>query len=500
MSLEEKQQFLVEEIINKAYDSEDFTKYMDRKKENGGQDLDIWQMDELRQAVYDYQKMKNAMMQIVDDDIGFKKKIDCQKLIGTEIGNTNNVLISIENFDKKDTGFFSLSKSYVNYKIVTQPFQWAVTRRYSDFEWLREILTKQYPGVFVPPIANKTPTRQFSDAYLIKRMKFLEKFLNHILNSTILKNDKYFCEFLRMQDEKEFKSLQTASEKVQKTTKLDKVTSETGSIEVAFNPQTDNYIRAAGNLMTSLNLDFDIIMKQSKKMLQDFEVVSATMFQMGESFEMLTNHINQFNQAVQEPEKILKFEAVTITLNNMMMIWGRNFQNYVNYIQDNFRNFFKYHDKEISQLKEHLLLRQQSQSEYLKYKERLDLKKEKFYQLKEFNKWEVSKEILDELKLNIDNKKFCLSVMLPKETSQQNDLRDTYAYYNLSAYNEIKRVFEQNIDIYAKHFIKFADSQANNLTQMHVTWADIQGNLKGLDLITQQDQKVQIMQQPKPKV
>lgn len=49
-----------------------------------------------------------------------------------------------------------------------------MTRRYSDFEWLREILTKLYPGVFVPPIANKTPTRQFSDAYLIKRMKFLE--------------------------------------------------------------------------------------------------------------------------------------------------------------------------------------------------------------------------------------------------------------------------------------------------------------------------------------
>ena len=65
----------------------------------------------------------------------------------------------IFSFDKKDTGFFSLSKSYVNYKIVTLPFEWAVTRRYSDFEWLRDILTKQYPGIFVPPIANKTPTR-----------------------------------------------------------------------------------------------------------------------------------------------------------------------------------------------------------------------------------------------------------------------------------------------------------------------------------------------------
>lgn len=35
MSLEDKQQFLVEEIYNKGYDIEDFTKYMDKKKENG---------------------------------------------------------------------------------------------------------------------------------------------------------------------------------------------------------------------------------------------------------------------------------------------------------------------------------------------------------------------------------------------------------------------------------------------------------------------------------
>lgn len=36
MSLEEKQQFLVDEVLNKGYDIEDFTKFMDKKKEGGG--------------------------------------------------------------------------------------------------------------------------------------------------------------------------------------------------------------------------------------------------------------------------------------------------------------------------------------------------------------------------------------------------------------------------------------------------------------------------------
>lgn len=115
--------------------------------------------------------------------------------------------IIIESFEKVDTGFFSLSQSYVNYKILTHPFDWNVTRRYSDFEWLREILTKLYPGDFVPPIANKTHTRQFSDAYLGKRLKFLQKFLNHILHSTVLRNDRYFQDFLMVRDDKEFKSI-----------------------------------------------------------------------------------------------------------------------------------------------------------------------------------------------------------------------------------------------------------------------------------------------------
>jgi sorting nexin-7/30/sorting nexin-8 len=83
-------------------------------------------------------------------------KLDKQKMYRLLLKSNILYLCS---FDKKDTGFFSLSKSYVNYKIVTVPFEWTVTRRYSDFEWLRDILTKQYPGIFVPPIANKTPTR-----------------------------------------------------------------------------------------------------------------------------------------------------------------------------------------------------------------------------------------------------------------------------------------------------------------------------------------------------
>lgn len=51
----------------------------------------------------------------------------------------------------------------------------------------------------------------------------------------------------------------------------------------------------------------------------------------------------------------------------------------------------------------------------------------------------------------------CMAVMLPKETSQQNDLRDTFAYYNNSIYCEVQRVLNHNVEIYSKHFMNFAN-------------------------------------------
>lgn len=89
-------------------------------------------------------------------------------------------------------------------------------------------------------------------------------------------------------------------------------------------------------------------MKLSKKLLGDFEVLSTTMLMLGEGFEQFAGHVNQFNANVRPEEKNPKLEAAIITLNNMLIIWGKNIANYTGHIQENFRNFFKFHDKEIT--------------------------------------------------------------------------------------------------------------------------------------------------------
>lgn len=65
-----------------------------------------------------------------------------------------------------------------------------VSRRYSDFIWLRNILTKFYPSFIIPPVPNKKSSKRLP-RQIRKRMQILTFFLNDIVKMPILMNNKY---------------------------------------------------------------------------------------------------------------------------------------------------------------------------------------------------------------------------------------------------------------------------------------------------------------------
>ena len=71
----------------------------------------------------------------------------------------------------------SIFKSnYISYEIITDVTQWNVTRRYSDFDWLRQTLKKIHPGLYCPPLPQKKlGSRRFENDFVAKRMKYLNK-------------------------------------------------------------------------------------------------------------------------------------------------------------------------------------------------------------------------------------------------------------------------------------------------------------------------------------
>jgi len=114
--IEEKQKYLVEEIKNKNYDTEQFSDYISQLKENGT-DLNNWTFDELKNVVSTFKNKVNSNQLINEENI--EKEVENVRnsfiLVGTEQNknlnkNNNTYNINKENpydkiFNVKETDF-----------------------------------------------------------------------------------------------------------------------------------------------------------------------------------------------------------------------------------------------------------------------------------------------------------------------------------------------------------------------------------------------------------
>lgn len=84
---------------------------------------------------------------------------------------------------------------YVVYRIVIEYLNIEVHRRFSDFSWLREELTRLCPGVIIPGIPGQSMMNSMDPLMISKRKHVLKEFLNDILYSPIIRNQKAFIDF-----------------------------------------------------------------------------------------------------------------------------------------------------------------------------------------------------------------------------------------------------------------------------------------------------------------
>jgi len=57
--------------------------------------------------------------------------------------------INIINTEMQKGGLFGMGRSHIVYVVRSEPCNWEVKRRFSDFTWLRQTLVKLYPGFLV---------------------------------------------------------------------------------------------------------------------------------------------------------------------------------------------------------------------------------------------------------------------------------------------------------------------------------------------------------------
>ncbi|SAM07291.1 hypothetical protein [Absidia glauca] len=61
-----------------------------------------------------------------------------------------------------------------------------VRRRYSDFEWFRDVLERETTRVTIPPLPGKVFTNRFSDEVIESRREGLERFLQIVAGHPLL--------------------------------------------------------------------------------------------------------------------------------------------------------------------------------------------------------------------------------------------------------------------------------------------------------------------------
>ena len=198
-----KQELLQNEIINKHYDQQSFINFCLSKKDNGD-DINSWTIEELTLIVQEFiknqqteeSKDKKPKKEQETNDLGketlekmekmdinenqkkfTEKVINCRKLEKNDL-NGKKITIQISSSKEIEAGVFG--QTYTVYDIITLPFNWKVQRRYSDFDNLRKLLIKFYPGFNIPPLPNKKMgNKRFDKKFIKKRMKFLELFITH---------------------------------------------------------------------------------------------------------------------------------------------------------------------------------------------------------------------------------------------------------------------------------------------------------------------------------
>ena len=204
---QEKQNYLRTNIMEAGYDTNTFVEFLIGKKGEEGSDVANWSLPDLKNVVQEFISLQNKnnnennnINEKKDDSNNKENKkisqnnkeqdlygikstsqMECLKISNNDLSKCDNIIIIVGSPEKVEGGIFS--KSYVSYLITTQPLNWNVRRRFSDFEWLRQTLINHYNYCLIPsvpkkPKLNKIVNDKYDKEFLSKRSRNFEKFLN----------------------------------------------------------------------------------------------------------------------------------------------------------------------------------------------------------------------------------------------------------------------------------------------------------------------------------
>lgn len=486
-SIKEKQDLLKKEILDKNFDQNNFITYCTEKKENGD-DLNNWTIEELRQAVEDFKKRTTEIkqsdvakqseeinpevvikkMDVIDqkEDKQFKDLIiQCKTLIQSKL-NGNNINITIRNPKEVDSGVFG--QNFITYEVNTQPFGWSVIRRYSDFDNLRKIFLKCYPGFNIPPLpSKKMGTRRFDQDFILKRMKFLELFINTVCENESLKASESLVAFLEYKEREKFENKMKELLSFEPSPYVEEIKTLDGKIVITHDNGNEKYFvniskyfKIQTQLMNKLNSNLRLYYNNINQAVINLEDIQK-------NFEIL--HLLN-TRVLMKPQITKTYDELGLFCKNLRSIMIK--QNEI--IKTNIKDFFKYINLEGQAYNELITKRDEMKLKYETENTKLLTKKEKIWASADQTKMDLNRDdkTLDTTKVMKD-KNYAFENMCYTENQSLNHISNQLGYYNKMSILELKKLVKKYVVKYIDNIKIFNETYYPTLTDGICSWQNL---------------------------
>jgi len=378
-----------------------------------------------------------------------KFEIICKKA-EKSILNDKEVKVVIQN--PKNTEKSLLTSQFTIYEVCTESMHWLVHRRYSDFDWLRNILTKFFPRILIPPLpGKKVGTRRLEQDFIEKRMKFLQIFIDKVMKNETLKSSEALCAFLSFGDRVQFERKIKELNSIVPSQYCEDLKTLSGKLTVLYDDFNENYYINLNNyfklqyqVYTRLNYNF-------RSFYKNMTVACMNLEEVHKDFETL----KILNSRVMMKESITKtFDELSIFFKN----WKRILFNENEIIKENIKDFFKLQKMENLSFIDLIDSREAIRQKYANEKLKLDTKKDKLYKIMDFSKWEIEDNYgqVDRALLFRD-RNYAFSVMCTKETQALENIHKMLGYANYMNIEQLKLIIKEN----EKKFVEITKEFAN---------------------------------------
>ena len=488
--IQAKQSLLQTEIIDKNLDKGSFINFCLSKKENGD-DLNNWTLSELEGIVKEFVSSQNIQSQqpsqpqkgedndelnkenlekmekfSADETKTFNEKtIECRKLEKTVL-NDKKITITIRNPKEIDGGVFG--KNYVLYEVHTDPTGWLVLRRYSDFDLLRILLSKYFPSYNVPPLPNKKMgNRRFDLDFIMKRMKFLNLFINNVVKSEDFKASEILIAFLSYTDrgklESKFKEYQT---QIPSSYVEDYKTLE-GKVIISHDEGNEKYFT---NINKYFRLQAQIFQKLNFSLKSFYNNMSA-------ACESLTDVHKYFDILHVLNTRVLMKPTITKTYEELAVFfdnWKKVLIKQKEMVKNHMKDFFKYVNLEGRAYTELIDRREELKNKYNSETLRITAKKEKLFSTGDINKFELGDDHVVDRERVVRDKPYAFEHMCRADNQNLQKLANQLGYANKMNMIELKKMIKEYCQRYVENIKNFDVEFYPTINDLVGTWSNME--------------------------